>query len=141
MDAAGSGEKSVRSGDDGISCADSHRHEQGELGIGSRRHPDGMATAEVLHEIVFERLDFGAQDITTVPQHTEGGLPDSLIDLGAETAQVEKRNGHGAKFGGRYFTTPNSARRFLAQAASLLAGSTGISEPKLTVWTLLAFIP
>ena len=32
-----------------------------------------------------------------------------------------------------YFTTPNSARRFLAQAASLFPGSAGISSPKLTV--------
>lgn len=32
-----------------------------------------------------------------------------------------------------YLTTPNSARRFFAQADSLLAGSAGISLPKLTV--------
>jgi len=34
---------------------------------------------------------------------------------------------------GFYFTTPNSARRFNAHACSLLAGSAGISLPKLTV--------
>ena len=32
-----------------------------------------------------------------------------------------------------YLTTPNSARRFKAHACSLLAGSAGISLPKLTV--------
>ena len=32
-----------------------------------------------------------------------------------------------------YLTTPNSARRFNAHACSLLAGSAGISLPKLTV--------
>lgn len=32
-----------------------------------------------------------------------------------------------------YFTTPISARRFLAQASSFEAGSVGISAPKLTV--------
>jgi len=32
-----------------------------------------------------------------------------------------------------YLTTPNSARRLSAQAFSLLAGSAGISLPKLTV--------
>ena len=34
----------------------------------------------------------------------------------------------------RYLTIPNSARRLSAQACSLLAGSVGISLPKLTVW-------
>ena len=33
-----------------------------------------------------------------------------------------------------YLTTPNSARRFIAQADSLLPESAGISSPKLTVW-------
>ena len=44
------------------------------------------------------------------------------------TGEIQQRHTHEC-----YFTTPNSARRFIAQADSPPPESAGISSPKLTV--------
>ena len=140
MNAPSGGKERVGSGDNRITHSYSHGHQECQLSISSRGHSDHMTTAEICAQITLKRLHFSTKDITSMSEDAKSSLADSLIDLCSETAQVKKWDGKRKRHLARksvkpasYFTTPNSARRFLAQAKSLLAESTGISEPKLTV--------
>jgi|APCry1669189534_1035231.scaffolds.fasta_scaffold166931_2 hypothetical protein len=53
-----------------------------------------MTAAEIAHEVILESLDLRTQDIAPVTEHTKRGLADGFVDLGTQTSQVKKGNGH-----------------------------------------------
>lgn len=98
VDAARRCKKCVGSCQDGITRADAHRHQDGELGIRSRGHADRMSTADEVTERRLEILDCGTQNKLLRLEETRDTRRDLLLHQRMLAGQIKKRNAHSALF-------------------------------------------
>ena len=111
-DAAGGGEERVGGRDDFVAGADAERHQRQQQRVGTGRHRDRVADAELRGELALERVHLGPHDEALAVADARDRGENLVAQRPVLRLEIEQRNGH------RVVIVAAAARRYISGAIS-----------------------